>query len=142
MLRNLATSLVLFETIDTTEPKAKETKTFLDRILARNMGTELVNRRALLATFFDRNAVEKIINELTPRYAGRKSGYIRSFHLKSRLGDNAPMMRLELVDKKVFVNDAKAVDTSVKTKTDKKADKKSEATVTVKTKGEKKPEKK
>ena len=127
MLRNLATSLVLFETIDTTEPKAKETKTFLDRILARNMGTELVNRRALLATFFDRNAVEKIINELT---------------LKSRIGDNAPMMRLELVDKKVFVNDAKAVDTSVKTKTDKKADKKSEATVTVKTKGEKKPEKK
>ncbi len=145
MLRNLATSLVLFETVDTTEAKAKEVKTFLDIILARNMGTELVNRRALLATFFDRNAVEKIINELTPRYAGRKSGYIRSFHLKNRLGDNAPMMRLELVDKKVFVGEEKTVATSVKTKADKKeekADKKSEATVTVKPKGEKKTEKK
>jgi hypothetical protein len=51
----------------------------------------------------DKNAVKKIIDELIPRYETRTSGFIKSYHLKNRLGDNAPMMHLELIDKKVFV---------------------------------------
>jgi len=104
LLRNLATSLVLFEKIDTTEAKAKEVKSFLDSIIARHKENNFNTIRSLNAIFFDRNAVDKIINELIPRYQGRASGFIKSYRLKNRLGDNSSMIRLELVDRKVFVS--------------------------------------
>lgn len=103
MLRNLATSLILYEKVDTTLAKAKEIKSFVERLLARSKGGELNTIRALNAVLFDRNATKKIIDELLPRYKDKKYGFIRSYHLKNRLGDNSPMMRLELVDRKVFV---------------------------------------
>src|ERR1035437_8470330 len=105
LVRNLATSLVLWETIDTTEAKAKETKTYLERLLARNKTNDLTDKRTIFAKLFDKNASDKVIKELFPRYKDRSSGFIRSYHLKNRMGDNAPMMRLELVDKKVFVTE-------------------------------------
>ena len=107
MIRNLATSLVLFEAIETTEAKAKEVKSFLDKIIARNKENNFQTIRNLNAIFFDRNATKKIIEELIPRYETRKSGFIRSYRLKNRLGDNAKVMRLELVDSKVFVETEK-----------------------------------
>lgn len=142
LIKNLAASLVLYETVDTTESKAKEVKSYLEKILARNKEADLVTKRNLISTFFDRNAAKKIIEELMPRYEKRNSGFIRSFHLKNRLGDNAPMMRLELVDKKVFVEAKAEAKAEVKeetkeTKKASKAEAKSEATVTVKTKGKK-----
>jgi large subunit ribosomal protein L17 len=112
LVRNLATSLVLWETIDTTEAKAKETKTYVEKLLARNKTNDLTDKRAIFAKLFDKNASDKVIKELFPRYSGRNSGFIRSYHLKNRLGDNAPMMRLELVDKKVFVTEG--VETKLK----------------------------
>lgn len=108
LIKNLATSLVLFEYIETTAAKAKEVKSYLEKIIARGKGSDLSTRRRVLATFFDKNAAVKLIDELAPRYESRDSGFIKSFHLKNRLGDNASMMRLELVDKKVFI-DKKAV---------------------------------
>jgi large subunit ribosomal protein L17 len=107
IIRNLATSLVLYEQIDTTETKAKVVKSFLDKILASAKKGGLTTIRELNGIFFDRNATKKIMAELTPRYEGRNSGFIKSYHLKNRLGDNAKMMRLELVDRKVFVDPAK-----------------------------------
>ncbi|OQA04575.1 MAG: 50S ribosomal protein L17 [bacterium ADurb.Bin400] len=104
MLRNLVTSLVLYEQVDTTEAKAKEVKRLTDRIIARSKDDSLTTRRTLHRYFFDDNAVAKIIDELIPRYKERQSGFVKSYHLQNRLGDNAPMMRLELVDKKVFVD--------------------------------------
>jgi large subunit ribosomal protein L17 len=117
LVRNLATSLVLFETVDTTAAKAKELKSFLDKIIARSKKADLNTIRRLQGIFFDKNAVKKVISELVPRYEGRNSGFIKSYHLKNRVGDNASMMRLELVDKKVFVK---------KEETEKKAAKKEE----------------
>jgi len=105
MLRNLATSLVLYEQIDTTLAKGKEVKSFLDKILSRSKNADLTTLRQLNKVFFDKNAVKKIISELIPRYEKRKSGFIKSYHLKNRLGDNAPMMRLVLVDKMVFTEE-------------------------------------
>jgi len=102
LITNLVTSLVLFETIDTTEAKAKEAKSYLEQIIARNKSLDLSAKRRIFSTFFDKNAAKKTIEVLIPRYTERKSGFIRSYHLKNRLGDNSPMMRLELVDKKVF----------------------------------------
>jgi len=114
LLRNLATSLILYETIDTTESKAKEIKSYVDRILARNKVADLNTIRRLNAIFFDKNAVKKIVDELIPRFEARTSGFITSFKLKNRLGDNSSMMRLELIDKKTFVNkDEKPVEKTV-----------------------------
>ncbi|MFA7253534.1 MAG: 50S ribosomal protein L17 [Patescibacteria group bacterium] len=107
MLRNLATSLVLYETIDTTMPKAKEIKSYVERVIARSKKGDLNAIRKLHKIFFDKNAVDKIIKELVPRYTTRNSGFIKSYHLKNRLGDNSEMMRLELIDKKVFVDESK-----------------------------------
>jgi len=103
LIRNLATSLVLYETICTTEAKAKEVKKYLETVIARNKENSLAEKRAIFSKFFDKKASQKMINELFPRYKSRQSGFIRSFHLSNRKGDNASMMRLELVDKKVFV---------------------------------------
>lgn len=103
VIRNLAASLVVFETVNTTVAKAKTVKSFIDKLLARAQKNDLTTRRALLGILYDKNAVDKIFNELVDRYRGRKSGFVKSYHLKERLGDNAPMMRLELVDKKTFV---------------------------------------
>jgi len=104
LIRNLATSLVLFEKVDTTEAKAKEVKSFLDALIARSKKADLNAIRSLKAVLFDQNAVKKIIGELIPRYSNRNSGFIKSYRLKNRLGDNSAMIRLELVDKKVFVD--------------------------------------
>jgi large subunit ribosomal protein L17 len=104
ILRNLATSLILFEQVETTETKAKAVKSYVDKILSGAKTSDFNSIRTLNKVFFDKNAVKKIVEELIPRYKSRNSGFIRSYHLKNRLGDNASMMRLELIDKKVFVN--------------------------------------
>jgi len=109
LMRNLSTSLILFETIDTTEAKAKEVKPFVEKIISRSKKDNLESKRYLSSVLFDDNAAKKVSLELLPRYKERKSGFVRSFHLKNRLGDNAPMMRLSLVDAKVFVEPKKAV---------------------------------
>lgn len=119
LVRNLATSLILFEGIETTEAKAKMAKSYTEKIIADSKKDNLASRRKSLAMLFDNNAVKKIYEELIPRYKSKNSGFIKSFRLKSRIGDNAPMMRLELVDKKVFV------------------DKKTEKNITEKTSGKK-----
>ena len=103
MLRNLATSLVLYEKVDTTVPKAKELKSFVDHLIATSKAKDLTAIKNLNKVFFDKNAVKKVIEVLVPRYPERSSGFTRTFNLQNRLGDNASMMRIELVDKKVFV---------------------------------------
>lgn len=124
MIRNQAASLILFETIDTTTAKAKETKSFVERLISRNKAGDLSAVRRVDSVLFDQNAAKKLIVELLPRYKNRISGYIRSYHLKNRLGDNSSMMRLELVDKKVFVEkvETKITEKSKKVKEEKKDD--------------------
>jgi len=116
LIRNLAASLVLYETIDTTMPKAKETKSYLDRLIARCKKADLQAVRRADASLFDKNAAKKLIVELLPRYATRNSGFIKSYHLKNRSGDNSSMMRLELVDKKTFVTETANINVKTKVK--------------------------
>lgn len=104
LIRNLATSLVLFEVVETTQAKAKEVKSFVDQLIARSKDNDLNSIRSLHKVLFDKNAVDKVIKELLPRYESRNSGFVKSYHLKNRAGDNAPMIRLELVDMKKFVS--------------------------------------
>lgn len=124
MLRNLATSLILFEQVDTTEAKAKEVKSYVDKILSSAKSNDFNTIRSLNKVFFDKNAVKKVVEELVPRYTSKTSGFIKSYHLKNRLGDNSPMMRLELIDKKKFVEvekETKKVQKSVANSKDEKA---------------------
>ncbi len=108
LIRNLLTSLVLYERIDTTVAKGKEIKTAFDRLIARNKSADFNAVRRLQKILFDRNAVKKTVKELLPRYSERTSGFVRSYRLENRLGDSAEMIRLELVDRKVFAKEAKA----------------------------------
>lgn len=103
MVRNILTSLVLYEKVDTTKAKSKVLKSQFDRLIARNKKADLAVRRNLEGILLDKNAVKKVIEELIPRYADRKSGFTRSYHLKNRPGDNSQMIRVELIDKKIFV---------------------------------------
>lgn len=120
MLRNLATSLVLYERIDTTESKAKELKSFIDHILATSKNADLTVIRNLNKVFLDKNAVKKVIEVLVPRYSERSSGFTRTFGLQNRAGDNAAMMRIELIDKKVFVEEKKEITENTPTEKTKK----------------------
>ena len=96
LLRNLATSLVLYERITTTTAKAKETKPIVERLINRSKSGDLAARRRLLAYFFDEKATKKVLEVLVPRYKNKKSGFIRIYKLGTRLGDGAEESILEL----------------------------------------------
>lgn len=107
LLRNLAASLVLYEKIDTTRAKAKEVRPEVEKLISLGKKQNLAAYRKLNGYFYDKNAAKKVYKELSSRYAERESGFIRSFHLGPRLGDDSQMTRLELVDRKVFVDSSK-----------------------------------
>ena len=100
LLRNLATSLVLYEEIKTTKAKAKEVKPIVEKLINRakkSQSNNLVVRRKLLGYFFDKNATRKVFEVYGPRYAKINSGFVKTYNLGSRLGDNAHLVLLKLV---------------------------------------------
>ena len=130
LLRNLATSLILYEEIETTYAKGKELVPFVDRLISVGKVGDLNATRYLLEYLFDKNAVRKVVKEFGTRYKTRNSGCVRTFRLKNRVGDNASMIKLVLIDKKTFVEpEAEVKADAKKTKADK-----SEAKVTVREK--------
>ena len=87
------------ESVVTTEARAKEVRKFVDKMITYGKDGSLVARRKALAFLHnDKNVVNKVFNELAPRYAERKGGYTRIIKLKERIGDDALTVRLELVD--------------------------------------------
>jgi len=121
MLRNLTTSLVLYEKIDTTLQKAKETKSIFESIISDAKPADLKSYKKISSYLFDNNASRKVRDELVPRYKDRNSGFVRLYHLPNRLGDNAQMARLELIDRKVFVSEKKKEKLVIDDSTDKKS---------------------
>lgn len=99
-LRNLVTSLFLYERIKTTTAKAKEIKPIAEHLLSIAKTNDLNSRRKLLSYLFDENAVKKTIEILVPRYKNLSSGFVKSYRLGARLGDGADMTLLELVNAK------------------------------------------
>lgn len=98
MFANMATSLLLHERIQTTTPKAKELRGFVDRLVTLAKRGDLHARRQAAALVKDPVALQKLFSELAERYAERPGGYTRILHLTRRRGDNAPMSHIELVD--------------------------------------------
>lgn len=97
LYRNLVTDLLRYEKIVTTEAKAKETRSLAEKIITLGKEDSLSSRRQALAFVMDKKVVDKVFSELASRYTDRSGGYIRLTKLGPRLGDNAPMVQLELV---------------------------------------------
>ena len=99
MLRNMTVSLLRHEAIQTTLPKAKELRRVAEPIINLGKTPSLSNRRLAFNRLRDRDVVGKLFDELGPRYAKRNGGYLRILKSGFRLGDNAPMALVELMDR-------------------------------------------
>ena len=99
MLRNMTVSLLRHEAIKTTLPKAKELRKVIEPLLTMGKTDTLANKRLAFSRLRDREMVLKLFAELGPRYATRNGGYTRILKMGFRVGDNAPMAFVELVDR-------------------------------------------
>ena len=108
MLRNMANSLLRHEVIKTTVPKAKELRKVVEPLITLGKKPSLANRRLAFDRLRDREMVVKIFDELGPRYANRNGGYLRILKFGFRVGDNAPMAIVELLDRPEGVEEAPA----------------------------------
>ena len=110
LMQNIAASLFEHELIRTTLPKAKELRSYAEPLITRAKEDSLANRRLTFDRLRNRDAVQKLYNELGPRYKARPGGYVRIMRCGFRPGDNAPMAYVELVDRPAAAggNDEKA----------------------------------
>lgn len=99
MLRNMMNSLLTHEAIKTTVPKAKELRRVVERMITLAKVDSVANRRLAFDRLRDRDVVTKLFNDLGPRSANRPGGYTRILKMGFRVGDNAPMALIELVDR-------------------------------------------
>ncbi len=99
MLRNMTVSLLKHEAIKTTLPKAKELRRVVEPMITLGKNPTLANKRLAFDRLRDRDIVVKLFAEIGPRYATRPGGYLRILKCGFRVGDNAPMAFVELVDR-------------------------------------------
>ena len=99
MLRNMSNSLIEHEVIKTTLPKAKELRKVVEPLITLGKKPSLANRRLAFNRLRDRDSVTKLFEVLGPRYATRPGGYLRVLKFGFRVGDNAPMALVELLDR-------------------------------------------
>ncbi len=97
MLRNLASSVILYEKVVTTEAKAKAVKPLVERLITIAKKGDLASRRRLIAVLPQKNAVKKAMEVLGGRYAERQGGYTRITKIGNRKGDGAAMAQIELI---------------------------------------------
>ena len=107
LIKNMLNSLVKYEQITTTLPKAKVLKPEADKLITLGKKDSLQNTRALISKLQDEGSASKIRKTLSKRYQNRKGGYTRIIRAGFRYGDNAPMAIIEFVDRDV---EAKRVD--------------------------------
>lgn len=99
ILAGITKDVIMNEGVTTTEARAKEVRKFVDKMITYGKDGSLVARRKALAFLHnDKRVVDKVFNELAPRYKERQGGYTRIIKLKERVGDDALTVRLELVD--------------------------------------------
>jgi large subunit ribosomal protein L17 len=103
MLRNMSVSLLRHETIRTTLPKAKELRRVVEPRITLAKSDSEAHRRLAFARLRDTAVVEKLFDDLGPRFKARAGGYTRILRMVPRAGDNAPMALMQLVDKAAAV---------------------------------------
>ncbi len=97
MLRNLTLSVLRYESVKTTEAKAREVRKFVDGMIVLGKDGSLVARRKAIGWLPEQEIVEKLFTDLAERYADRPSGFTRTTRLPRRVGDSASMMLIELM---------------------------------------------
>ena len=116
LFKNMLNSLIKYEQITTTLPKAKELKPQIDKVITIGKNNALNNKKKLFSKLQDKNSVKKVFSVLSERYNKRNGGYSRVLKAGFRTGDDAPMAIIELVDRN---KDAKKVDVPKKIETKK-----------------------
>ena len=111
MLRNMMNSLIEHEAIKTTLPKAKELRRVIEPMITLAKEPTVANRRLAFDRLRDRDSVVKLFNELGPRFKTRPGGYTRILKMGFRVGENAPMAYVELVDR-AEVSEASSTETA------------------------------
>jgi large subunit ribosomal protein L17 len=106
MLRNMTNSLLRHEAIKTTLPKAKELRRVVEPLITLGREPTVANKRLAFNRLRDRDIVVKLFSEIGPRYAARNGGFTRILKMGFRVGDNAPMALMELVDRPQPVADS------------------------------------
>ena len=117
LFKNMLNSLIKYEQITTTLPKAKELRPKDDKVITLGKRNNLQSKKDLFSKLQDKSSVDKLIKVLSSRYGKRNGGYSRVIKAGYRYGDDAPMAIIELVDRDVA---AKKVDVKPKTKEEKK----------------------
>jgi large subunit ribosomal protein L17 len=105
MLRNMMNSLIAHEAIKTTVPKAKELRRVVEPMITLAKEATLANRRLAFDRLRDRDSVTKLFDVLGPRFKARPGGYTRILKMGFRVGDNAPMALVELVERSEIAED-------------------------------------
>ena len=134
MFRNMTVSLLRHEEITTTLPKAKELRRVVEPMITLGKRPSLANRRLAFDRLRDRGIVEKLFDDLGPRYAKRNGGYLRILKTGFRKGDNAPLALVTLMDRVEQTEEAgkpeekkKKPEKKAESKTDKKSEDKKAA---------------
>ena len=131
LFKNMLNSLIKYEQIITTLPKAKELKPKIDKVITLGKKNNLKSKKNLFSELQSKYSVEKLSKKLSQRYVKRKGGYSRVIKAGFRYGDNAPMAVIELVDRDIQakkVDVKKKVETPIKTTSETKTKTKKEKT--------------
>ena len=117
LFQNMLNSLIKYEQIITTLPKAKELKPKIDKVITLGKNPDLNHKKSLFSKLQDKRSVKKVFDIFSKRYANRKGGYSRVLKAGFRTGDDAPMAVIELVDRDI---NASKVDKPKKVEKEKK----------------------
>lgn len=98
LIKSLAESLIVNESIETTLPKAKEIRPYVEKLITKAKKGDLASRRAVIASVMTVESAHKLVDDIAPKLSGRNSGYLRITRTKLRRGDNAQLARVSFVD--------------------------------------------
>ena len=121
LVKGLADSLVKYESIETTLPKAKEVVPYVEKLITKAKKGDLHNRRQVISDLQTIEAAHKLVDQIAPKLAGRTSGHLRIEKTRMRRGDNAQMARVSFVDDLKDAPVAKAAAKSAAAKVEKPA---------------------
>lgn len=137
LIKGLADSLIKYETIETTLPKAKEVVPYVEKLITKAKKGDLHNRRQVISSLQTLASAHKLVDEIAPKLKGRVSGHLRITKTKMRRGDNAQLARITFVDDLSAAPVAKAAVPEVKTEAPKAPAKKPAAAKKTETKAAK-----
>lgn len=115
LIKSLAESLIIYESIETTLPKAKAVVPYVERLITKAKKGDLHNRRQIISALQTVSTAHKLVDELAPKLGGRTSGHLRVERTVLRRGDNAQMARVSFVDDLAEAPVAKKADKPAKT---------------------------